>query len=145
MTTFKKPKEADNIKKFLRERSLRKQCDHTRFEIEFQDGSVRTEHDTDWNHIGKLREVHLGENRKVIKTCTVPIRSLRVVHGTMVMELEARPGEELYQATRGSQSLTTDGRVVTSIVGKTIGRIKNNNIVEEYFLDGRTNEIVRTK
>lgn len=143
MTTSK---DADKIRPVLRHIHDIQVCDFVRFEIEFPDGSKRTEHNTDWNAIGTLRTVKHEDRDKTIMICNVPIKKLKVKCLELSKELTSKKDEDLYQMTRASimESREKPGEYVTTVVGKTIGRLKGDKIIEEYFLDARTNKIIKT-
>ncbi len=137
---LKKKKMADQCKKetaSLHDRGLH---DQTFFHVVFEDGSDRKEHDLNWSEISVEQVVNHFGHQKIARVSNVPVKSVTISHNGMTATLSPKKGEKIYQAVRSITSFKADGTPVNFVIGRVVGRVKDGEVVEELFIDGRTNE-----
>lgn len=135
-------KMGDEIKKetmTLKERGLH---DGSYFEIEFSDGSQRTEHDTSWHSVSNLIKVKHPTGDKFVMVCERPIKKLSVTHNGKTISVDVGKNEQAYQSIKASTAFMPNGTRKTQIIGRVIGKIKDGVITEEYLIDDITGEVI---
>lgn len=115
------------------------------FEITLSDGSVMNETEYTWNEISKEQHVKFGMGFKTVRLCTLPVSKIKLVHGILNTEIQVAEGQQVYQFLRGMTSFLPTGEKKDAMLGRGIGLVEGERIVEERFLSGVTNEITGFK
>ncbi len=117
---------------------------HSFFEAVFADESVITEKEANWSAMShELRVAYFGDT-KTVRACTEPLARLMVHHGGLVAELKVPEGCEGYQAVR-SETVILNGRKTTRVIGRSVGIIKDGEVLEEQFINGIENAVMGTR
>ena len=110
---------------------------HSMLETFFTDGSSIKETECSWGSISKEKRVrYFGEN-KVVFVCVFPVEKIVVTFGEMKEEILSR-GCEMYQAIRSNIVVGSS----PEILGRCVGLVKDNEVIEEIFLNGKQNEVM---
>lgn len=113
------------------------------FEIEFLDGTVRTEKDTNWSDIAKEETVkYYGKSTKIAAVCSYAIKRIAIHHRNLHTELFPLDNDRVYQAIRSETLFYDNGEKTDSIVGRLVGLVRHGEIVQERYLDNTVSEIV---
>lgn len=115
------------------------------FVVVFADGSERTEHSTNWSALSEDQYVQFGDRKKVVRVSVHPVKKITIHHGELETTISAEDGEEVYQSFTSSATQKTDGTVEQKIVGRKVGKVKEGRVLEEKFIDCRTNEVMGMK
>ena len=126
----------------LEERGL---PDNSFFEANLKSGAVHSEVDTNWSDMSEEVEVELNGEMKKVRTCSHDIKTLTVTHGDLSVTVNAKPGEKLYQYIRAQTTFFPGGSSVDEMIGRAVGKVKDGKIIEEKYIDVRTNEILGFK
>lgn len=118
--------------KSLSERGLH---DHAFFSAHFDDGSSRTEHDTNWSEMAEKKDVKdpRGQTHRSVMLAKVPLKSLKISYNGFEKELTVGDGEELFQANIG-ELYWSNNTTINRLIGKRIGKVKNGKIIEEHII-----------
>lgn len=130
---------ADTIEKVDRGDDLTHEDSY--FELEFSDGSKVDERAVNWSSVAEQRTVYMSERPKTVMVCTLEVKTIRVVHKGLETLIEVPRGLQVYQACK-SQAIYVDGRAETSMIGRTVGLVDGDKIVEERYLDGIAGQVV---
>jgi len=136
---------AEKIKKEKRSLEQRGLPSHSFFDCHFKDESKRTEHDTNWSEISEEKIVKFGDSFKIVKICNLPLKKLKVSHREKSFEIELKEGEEVYQAVKSQTFFLSNGKNKTRIMGRIIGRVKDDKVIEEIFINDLDGEIIGIK
>src|SRR3990170_2282820 len=103
-------------------------------------------HNDNWCDISFMMTVKKDNENLVVCICNLPILSLTVNYKNLSKTINYGEGELAYQATKARRVIPTPvGKIDTAILGRTVGKVKNYEVIEEYFLDGINNMIIQTK
>lgn len=118
---------------------------HSFFEVHFKDKSFRTEHETNWSDMATEKRVKYFGGTKTVMVCNHQVSHIIMRHGELVTTLHVKDGEEVYQAIRSETLFYPDGRKTDRINGRVIGIVKDDEVIEERFLNGVANQILGVK
>lgn len=104
------------------------------FEVMFNDGSIVKEYDTNWSAFAKQEEVNYQNKKRTVYTSIYPIKKIKIYHKGLQTELDVPDDHKVYQSMRSRATFTPNGRKDNLILGRYVGLIKDNRIVEERFL-----------
>jgi len=112
---------------------------------EYPDGKIITEEDTSWNDLADLETINLDGVLRQAMIFKGELKSLTVNLGQLSYKMNIGSNEKVYQAIRSR--LMMDGKGSSyAVVGRTIGKVdSDNNVVEEFYLNGITQEIEKVK
>jgi hypothetical protein len=105
------------------------------FEVVFEDGSVRDEKDLNWSDISQEMIVDYKEKQKTVFVSIPKIKKIKVTHKDLSVELDIPDNCQVYQAIRSNATLVPGQPTVHSTIGRVIGLIKDNRVVEERFIN----------
>ena len=123
----------------LEERGL---SQDSHFTVVFADGSVHSEHDTNWSDISTQITVDFFGKQKTAFVCTHPVSKIKISHGTLETEINVPEGCQVYQSIRASALFTPGKDTEHAIVGRTVGLVKDGVVIEEQFLDATADEVI---
>jgi hypothetical protein len=126
---------SDNIKRQNETLEKRGIPSHSHFHIEFEDGSTITEHGYNWSDISEEIVVDHFGSKKIAVSCTHPIKAITINHAWQSVIVRPEKGERVYQSIRSNAVLQSDGRVISYVIGRVVGRIKDGVVIEEQVID----------
>lgn len=132
---------ADGIKREHRCLEDRGVHPHSYFEVQFVDGSVRTEHETNWRDLSVEKTVEYFGGKKTVKVCQLPVKRVVMRHGDLSTIIDVPEGVEVYQAIRSETIFVPGGRKIDRISGRVVGLVKDNKVIEERFLNAAAGEV----
>lgn len=116
------------------------------FEIVFEDGSQRNESNTNWRDFSIEKDVKYGDRMKTVMVSRYNISKITMNHGSLQKIVDVSANCEVYQAIRSQSAFSMTGKGLSSdILGRSLGLVQNDEVIEEYFLNGITNEIIGFK
>lgn len=133
-------KTSDQIKradKTLEERGL---PGDSFFEVQFTDDSIASEKEISWSAMCEERRVRYFGNTKTVFVSRFPVKRLRMRHGELVADIDVPGGSEAYQSAR-SETVLMDGKRVDNVIGRSIGIVRDGEVIEEQFLNGVENTV----
>ena len=105
------------------------------FAVEFDDGSVRSEHDTNWSDMSELTTVVLNGKPKQVMLCKHPIKKATVVSKIGKSHTVFPDSNNLvYQAVRVRDTFKGGKLVRKEIIGRVIGVVKDGVVLEEKLI-----------
>ena len=136
---------ANSIRKI--DRNFKEKIFHSNsfFEVHFTDGSIRNEKDTNWSDVSEEKKIKCGDNIKTVRVCVYPTKKVVINHDDAIIEIVAKDDERIYQAIHAQISFFPDGEQYSKILGRIVGKIKDNEIIEEKYIDSIANEITGFK
>ena len=130
----------ESIPKIKRENTLHEQ---THFEVIFFDGSIANEQDTNWSSFSQEKNVKYQGGTKTVYVSNLPIKSITITHGELKTSIDIPEGHEVYQACKSESIFGPNGeKMLDRINGRVVGLIKDNEVIEERYLDGRGHQIL---
>jgi hypothetical protein len=108
------------------------------FQIILIDGRVFTEN---WSDISIEKTVKYGKGTKIVFVCKFPAKQITINHEELTTNIDIPENCEVYQSIRGETLFLPDGTKKNKIAGRTVGLVKNGEIIEERFLDSSQNII----
>lgn len=109
------------------------------FELVFTDDSSITEKETNWSSFSGERVVTLLGKKKTVMVCNHPVKTIKITHNGLETGFYVPEGCEVYQAIRSRTSVGEAGS--SKVVGRLVGIIKGDKVIEEHFLDGISGEV----
>lgn len=103
--------------------------------------NTHTEHDTNWSENSEQKVVEYFGVTKRVALFNHKIQKIHVQHGTLSHDLEIPDDCQVYQAIRSETTFYPTGEKRDRIIGRVVGLVKNDKVIEEYFLNGIENEI----
>lgn len=122
----------------LKERGL---PENSYFRVVFLDGSEIDEMNTNWSLLSEKKVVKYFGKEKVVHSCKYPVKSIEAFHEGLNKKIEIPEGCEAYQAIRGDTILILNYKRLDRVIGRIIGFVKNGEVIEEYFLNGLSNNV----
>ena len=113
------------------------------FTIHHYNGHKET--DCSWHAQGHTKEVEYFGGKKTICVSNNKIKHIHVCHNGLEKELDIPEGHEVYQAIRSEVTFYPNQKKKEKILGRVVGLVKDNKVVEEYFLNDIANEVVGMK
>lgn len=127
---------SEQIKREHRDIHETKNFDDSHFHLTFHDDSEIKEHDANWSSMSEHRTVEYRDGKKAVMLLTQRAKHIKIIHDGQSLDLDVPDGHDVYQFTRAETFLVPHKEKQTRIIGRGLGFIKNNKIVEEYFLNG---------
>lgn len=112
--------------------------EHSWYEIEFQDGSIVTEKNTNWSLISEKKTVAYFGNQKVVHLCKFPVKRIEAFHDGLHSAIDVPEGCEAYQAVRGETLIVPNLHRIDKVIGRIIGVVKGGEVIQEHFLNGHS-------
>lgn len=109
--------------------------DDSYFEVTFDDGSVRDERDLNWSAISTLRTVSYKDSNRAVFECTEKVKHIKIVHNELSTEFDIPDDCTLFQSVHSTAVYSPGGGSAHRVVGRYVGLIKNDRIIEERFLN----------
>lgn len=106
------------------------------FSVIFEDGSEVTEKDTNWSTFSEKKEVDYFSNKKVVKVSKYPVKLLKCFHEGIEASIEVPKDCQAYQAIRSETLIIQGAERKNRIIGRVIGIVKGDEVIEELFLNG---------
>ena len=106
------------------------------FEIKLEDGSYMSEKETKLSSISEIKKVKFLGKEKTVSACKFKLKSIKCFHEGMEAEIEIPYGCQAYQAIRSEAVIIKDIQRKDRILGRIIGVIKNDEVIEEKFING---------
>ena len=107
---------------------------HSYFVVEFVDGTQMNEQINSWHDISESKIVNSVEGEKIVHVSKYPIKNITMNHHGISKTLEIPEGYEVYQSIRVTDTFLQSGEKKQKVLGRVLGLIKDNSVVEEYFL-----------
>ena len=114
--------------------------DDSYFEVVFNDGSKVTEMETSWSLFSHKKVVDYMGNQKMCFVSDVQIKSIQIFLNGLQTKIEVPFGVEVYQFMR-SERLVAKDNDESKVIGRGIGLIKNDEIIEERYIDAVENQV----
>lgn len=114
------------------------------FEVEFRDGSVIHSKDVSWHAYSVKKKVSKDDSFKLAYVSAFPVKSVLVHHNGLEKRLDIPEGSDMFQSIVGN-TIITGGESRDSVLGRIVGIVKDNRVMEEYFLDGSSNNVIGYK
>lgn len=111
------------------------------FELEWLDGSVCNEAFTGWHSISEEMVILYGDKKKIALVCTKPVKKITIHHAGLEVSLKPQKGEQVYQAIKSTATLQFDSSILTKVIGRVVGIIKDGVVIEEQFINEDEKEI----
>ena len=112
--------------------------------ITLEDGKTLREQDYSWSSFSELKSVKYRGGNKTVYVSKLKIGKIEIIFNYMATLIEVPSDCEVYQASR-QETVYQNGTTKTKCIGRIVGLIKDNEVIEERFLDGRLNEIIGFK
>ena len=112
------------------------------FEVIFEDNSFTTEKEINWSSISEQVVVKFGERTKVVMLCNVPVKTAKCYAGDLQIEVtpDLTKGDKVYQAVISTSTFIPGRPTVNQHVGRLLGVVRDGQVIEEKYIDLRTNE-----
>jgi len=134
---------ADNIEKIQRDSSFH---EDTYFEVVFSDDSTVDERTVNWSAISEENTVTYMGALKLVMVCKFPVKTIRIVHDSLTTDVTVPEGCGVYQAFKSESLFNSKGeKILDRINGRIVGLVKDGEVIEERFLDGRGNQVIGFK
>lgn len=123
---------ADQFEKVVREDEFH---NDSYFEVTFEDGSMRDERDLNWSEISAQRTVAYKDSNRAVFECNQKVKHMKIVHNDLVTEFDVPDDCTLFQSVHSTAIYSPGGGAAHRVVGRYVGLIKNDRIIEERFLN----------
>jgi hypothetical protein len=104
------------------------------YTITLRDGTSLHSDDISWHDHSEKMKVSRRGNTSLVYASTTPIKSITVHHHGLEKSVEIPEGCRIFQSTAARTTFSGD-KSKNEILGRTIGIIKDNTVVEEYNLN----------
>jgi uncharacterized protein YxjI len=118
---------------------------NSNFEITSDKGKVFHEIKIPWSDISTERVVKIGDKTKIVRVNNSPASKITVKHNELETTLEIPEGCEVYQCINAESTFIGNKKMSDNIIGRTVGIIKDGEIIEERFLNGQTHSVIGWK
>lgn len=115
---------------------------HSHFIVEFIDGSIRDERDTNWSSFAEVEEVDYFGIKKQVSLATLSIKTIQVFHEEMETKIEVPEDCRVYQAFYSEVSFVPTGKRTDTLNGRAVGLVRDGKVIEERFLNARQGEVM---
>lgn len=105
------------------------------FRIYLSDGTVKQEPSCSWSAVSERRVVSYLGGQKGVMVCMLPVTRIEAHHDGMRSEIAVPEGCEVYQAVRSESVVMPGYGRQDRILGRIIGIVKDDAVVEEHFLN----------
>lgn len=119
--------------------------DNHAFEVIFSDGSPVNHKDCHWSDFSKKKEVRIGENLKSVSISKHRIKTIKVEHDGKIIHLDIPDGCDVYMHNTSQTTFYPDGNRMTTLLGRTIGIVKDDKVIEERTINLMSGEIIGFK
>lgn len=110
------------------------------FEVTFIDDSVITEKEANWSAMSHREVANCFGKPKVCFVCDFQVKSIKVIMGDLETVIDVADGEKVYQYIR-SERLVAKDIDNSNLVGRGVGLIQKESVIEERFLDRLANVV----
>jgi len=107
---------------------------HSFFTGEFSDGTKIDERVNTWTDISETKIVNSVEGEKKVHVSKFPMKHLKMEHKGISKDLDIPDDCEVYQSIRVTDTFLQNGEKKQKVLGRVFGLVKDNTVVEEYFL-----------
>lgn len=104
----------------------------------FADGSEITENETNWSFFSDKKIVEYLDTKKMVNISKYPIKKLTCVLDGLKAEVNILEGCQAYQAIRSEAIIVPNFQRKDRIIGRIIGIVKDDKIIEELYINGLT-------
>jgi len=136
---------SEKIKKESRTLLERGLPENSYFHVIFDDDSEVDENNTNWSALSEEQIVNYAGQYKMVRVCTYKIKKITIKHNDLTVEIIPKDNEGIYQSVKMLVVFDQNGNPMNQMLGRTIGLVKENIVIEEHFLDSRLNEIIGLK
>jgi len=105
------------------------------WKIILNDNKEISEQETEWSSISTPIEVKYLDRKKMVHICTLPVKNIKCILENLETEIEVTEDCFVYQATRGEALIIKDISRKDRVLGKIIGLVRNNEVVEEKYIN----------
>lgn len=130
---------ADNFEKVERDSSFH---DDSYFEVIFEDGSIRTEKDLNWSQISEQKVVGYKNGNRAVFLSVPKIKTIKIIHGELSTEIEVPEDCRVFQSVHGNSTYIPGMQTIHSTVGRFVGLVKDDRIIEERFLNAVEGNVI---
>ena len=106
------------------------------FEVIFEDGSEINEKEANWSSFSEKKEVSYLDIKKIVRISKFPVKNIKCFYKGLNAEIEVPKDCQAYQAIRSNTTIVPTILQKNETVGRIIGIIRNNEVIEEKFLNG---------
>lgn len=114
------------------------------YKIYFEDGSSADSEKISWYNCAEKIKVKRGNRYKLVYASTAPIKSILVHHNNLEKKLDVPEGHRVFQAICARTNFVGNS-TTNEILGRIVGLIKGNEVVEEYNLSSESDSILGFK
>jgi hypothetical protein len=125
-------------KRTLEERGLKDSC----FECVFLDDSKISEEDYNWHDMSEEKEVKFGDITKKVRVCKYPIKKITMNHKNLKTTITVPKDCQVYQSIVAEMTFLPNGQKENRILGRLVGIVKDDKVIEERFLGSDFNEVM---
>ncbi len=104
------------------------------YTITFRDGSSAHSDDISWHNISDKIKVSRRGKPSLVYASRVPIKSFTAHHHGLEKSIDIPEGCQVFQTT-AARTTFVGGDIKNEILGRTIGIIKDNVVIEEYNIN----------
>jgi hypothetical protein len=115
------------------------------FAVEFTDKSKIDESMADWSDMAEEQIVKYGDRIKTVRLCTYPVSKITIYHKGMETTIAVPKDCRAYQSIKAETVFKPDGSKIDRVLGRLVGIVKNNEVIEERFIDELQNNIIGFK
>lgn len=133
---------SQTIKRISDSLTTRGLAEDSHFTVHFTDGSFVCEKDCNWSDISEDITCKFGNGTKLVKTCIHPVQKITIKHGTLETKIDVPDGCKVYQAIRAEAFFTGTGETKNTTIGRVVGIVRDDIVIEERFLNGLEGEII---
>ena len=110
------------------------------FRITLADGTTRDDLDAPWKDISYMRKVNYFGKKKTVYVCASPIKHIEIFFEDLETSIDVPEDCEAYYATRARTNFI-GGAAKNMILGRCVGLVKNDEVIEEKFINGIEHEV----
>lgn len=103
--------------------------------VVFEDGSRLTENNSNWSTFSEKKIVNFLGQKKMVNICKFKVKTLECCHEGLQAYLSVPEDCQVYQAIRSEALILPNVMRRDSIVGRIIGIVKGDEVIQEYYLN----------
>jgi hypothetical protein len=107
----------------------------------FEDDSEITEKETNWSFFSDKKIVEYLDKKKMVNISKFPVKKLTCILEGLKAEIDVPEGCQVYQAVRSEAIIVPNFQRKDRIIGRIIGIVKNDKIIEELYINALTLKI----
>lgn len=112
------------------------------FHIKLHSGEEKHERDFNWHSISSQKRVGYMEFTKTVFICNDDVQTINIEHEGQHLSLDVPAGHQVYQAIRSETLFTPNSGKTDRVIGRVVGLVKDDMVVEEYFINSMQNTIL---